>query len=147
MAAGMSIRETDYPAFAEAFSQVVTDLVSPDQLQACVMTDGPLAPQDFSLSFADQIRLSGPWGQQFPEPLFDGEFELIQQRIVGEKHLKLMVKEPASGIMLDAIAFFIDLERWPDPNLTRVRLVYKLEVNEFRGQRNLQLLVDYIEPL
>ncbi|WP_428981113.1 single-stranded-DNA-specific exonuclease RecJ [Marinomonas phaeophyticola] len=146
MAAGMSIQEEDYSRFSKAFDEVVTELVSEDQLEARIVTDGHLSPEDFSLSFAELIRNSGPWGQNFPEPIFDGEFEILQQRIVGEKHLKLLVKEPQSDLLLDAIAFFTDLDEWPN-SAQRARLVYKLEINEFRGQRNLQLLVDYIEAI
>ncbi|RNF50431.1 single-stranded-DNA-specific exonuclease RecJ [Marinomonas hwangdonensis] len=146
MAAGMSIKESHYDAFRLAFDAIITEWVTPEQLEATLLTDGPLASEDFSLSFAEQVRLSGPWGQMFPEPCFDGVFDILQQRIVGEKHLKLMVREPSSGLMLDAISFFVDLEKWPDQTANQVRLVYKLDVNEFRGQRNLQLLVDYLEP-
>ncbi|WP_191601316.1 single-stranded-DNA-specific exonuclease RecJ [Marinomonas algicola] len=146
MAAGMSIKEDDYPRFSKAFNDVVTERVSEDLLEARIVTDGHLAPEDFSLSFAELIRRSGPWGQNFPEPVFDGEFDILQQRIVGEKHLKLLIKEPKSELLLDAIAFFIDLQEWPN-TAHRARLVYKLEINEFRGQRNLQLLVDYIEAI
>lgn len=146
MAAGMSIREADYPAFAQAFDEIITEWVTPDQLEASLYTDGELAAEDFSLEFAEQLRLAGPWGQAFPEPCFDGEFELLQQRIVGQKHLKLTLREPKSGLLIDGIHFFVDLEKWPN-NANRARLVYKLDVNEFRGQRNLQLLVDYIDPI
>ncbi len=146
MAAGMSIQEKDYERFSRVFNDVVTESVSEDQLQARIMTDGELSSEDFSLSFADLIRQSGPWGQHFPEPVFEGVFDVIQQRIVGEKHLKLLVKEARSDLLLDAIAFFIDLDVWPN-NAQKVQIVYKLEINEFRGQRNLQLLVDYIEVI
>lgn len=146
MAAGMSIKESDYEAFATAFNDIITEWVTADQLEASLYTDGPLAPEDFSLEFAEQLRLAGPWGQAFPEPCFDGEFEVLQQRIVGQKHLKLTLKEPRSGLLVDAIHFFVDLNTWPN-KAQWARLVYKLDVNEFRGQRNLQLLVDYIEPI
>lgn len=146
MAAGMSIKEADYPAFADAFNQIIQEWVTPEQLEATLYTDGPLAPEDFSLEFAEQLRVAGPWGQGFPEPCFDGEFELLQQRIVGEKHLKLTLREPHSGLIVDAIHFFVDLAKWPN-NSTRAKLVYKLDINEFRGQRNLQLLVDHIEAI
>jgi len=145
MAAGMSIKESHYDAFRLAFDAIISDWVTPEQLEATVWTDGPLAPEDFSLSFAEQVRLSGPWGQAFPEPCFDGVFEVLQQRLVGEKHLKLMVREPQSGLLLDAICFFVDLEKWPNESCTKIRLVYKLDINEFRGQKNLQLMVDYLE--
>ncbi|RCW95954.1 single-stranded-DNA-specific exonuclease RecJ [Marinomonas foliarum] len=146
MAAGMSIKESHYEAFQLAFDAIITEWVTPEQLEATLLTDGQLAPEDFSLSFAEQVRLSGPWGQMFPEPCFDGVFDILQQRIVGEKHLKLMVREPSSGLLLDGISFFVDLDQWPNDKATQARLVYKLDVNEFRGQRNLQLLVDYLEP-
>ncbi len=146
MAAGMSIREADYAEFAKAFDEIITDWVTPEQLEATLYTDGPLLPQDFSLEFAEQLHRAGPWGQAFPEPCFDGEFELLQQRIVGQKHLKLTLREPSSGLLVDGIHFFVDLSLWPN-TASRARLVYKLDVNEFRGQRNLQLMVDYIEPI
>ncbi|MBR7889099.1 single-stranded-DNA-specific exonuclease RecJ [Marinomonas sp. A79] len=147
MAAGMSIKESHYDAFRLAFDAIITEWVTPEQLEATLLTDGPLAPEDFSLSFAEQVRLSGPWGQMFPEPSFDGVFDILQQRIVGEKHLKLMVREPSSGLLLDGICFFVDLDKWPNHNASQARLVYKLDVNEFRGQRNLQLMVDYLEAV
>ncbi len=147
MAAGMTIRESHYEAFRLAFDAIITEWVTPEQLEARILTDGPLAAEDFSLSFAEQVRLSGPWGQAFPEPIFDGVFDVLQQRLVGEKHLKLMVREPSSGLLLDAISFFVDLAKWPNDKAEKVRLVYKLDINEFRGQRNLQLLVDYLEPV
>jgi len=146
MAAGMSIKESHYEAFRLAFDVIISEWVTPEQLEAVSWTDGPLAPEDFSLSFAEQVRLSGPWGQAFPEPSFDGVFDILQQRLVGEKHLKLMVREPNSGLLLDAIRFFVDLEQWPNEQCKQAHLVYKLDINEFRGQRNLQLLVDHIEP-
>lgn len=147
MAAGMTIRESHYDAFRLAFDSIITEWVTPEQLEARVLTDGPLAAEDFSLSFAEQVRLSGPWGQSFPEPIFDGVFDVLQQRLVGEKHLKLMVREPSSGLLLDGISFFVDLSKWPNDEVEKVRLVYKLDINEFRGQRNLQLIVDYLEPI
>ncbi|MGB0941321.1 MAG: single-stranded-DNA-specific exonuclease RecJ [Marinomonas sp.] len=146
MAAGMSIKEKHYTEFAQAFDTVVTELVSPSDLEDCLLTDGALRAEDFSLSFAEMIRQCGPWGQMFPEPVFDGVFDVIQQRIVGQKHLKLLLREPNEGLLLDAIAFFIDLTLWPN-NAEQARVVFKLDINEFRGQRNIQLLVDYIEAV
>ncbi len=144
MAAGMTIKEADYLPFSKAFDEVVTALISEDDLQDYLLTDGELEAQDFSLSFADKIQQSGPWGQHFPEPVFEGEFDIIQQRIVGEKHLKLLLREPHEGMLLDGIAFFIDLTLWPN-KAEKAKVVFKVDINEFRGQKNLQLLVDYIE--
>jgi len=93
-----------------------------------------------TLSFAELLRDSGPWGQQFPEPLFDDEFILVQQKIVGEKHLKLVVEK--QNQVFDAIAFNIDVKAWPNPRAKHIRLVYRLDVNEFRGKRTVQLMVD-----
>jgi len=146
MAAGMSIKAEHYETFTKAFDQIIEEWVTPEQLEATVYTDGELAPEDFSLEFAEQLRVAGPWGQAFPEPCFDGTFEVLQQRIVGEKHLKLTLREPNSGMLIDGIHFFCDLSVWPN-QAQRARLVYKLDINEFRGQRNLQLMVDHILPM
>lgn len=146
MAAGMSIKAQHYDEFSKAFDSIIEEWVTPEQLEATIYTDGALAPEDFSLEFAEQLRVAGPWGQAFPEPSFDGEFELLQQRIVGEKHLKLTLRDPQTGLLVDGIHFFCDLSVWPN-SAALAKLVYKLDINEFRGQRNLQLLVDYIEPI
>ncbi len=146
MAAGMSLQRAHYPQFAKAFDQEVRRQLSEDDLQAVLLSDGELAPDDFELSLATLLREAGPWGQHFPEPLFDGEFYLVQQRIVGEKHLKMVVSQDATGRQaLDAIAFNIDVKLWPDHQAEKVRLVYKLDVNEFRGRQSVQLLVEYLE--
>ncbi|TPE50903.1 single-stranded-DNA-specific exonuclease RecJ [Maribrevibacterium harenarium] len=145
MAAGMSIREQDYESFSRAFDEIITEWATPELLQATILTDGPLVAQDFSLNFAQQLQQAGPWGQAFPEPCFDGVFNVLQQRIVGEKHLKLVLQEPNAGLVLDGIHFFVDLDHWPN-SCDKVRAVYKLDINEFRGQRNLQLIIDHIEP-
>lgn len=148
MAAGMSLQKQHYPEFSEAFDNEVRRQLSPDDLQAVVFSDGDLAAEDFSLLTAEALRDAGPWGQHFPEPLFDGEFWLQQQRIVGEKHLKMVVSIDHNGQHIsDAIAFNIDPTEWPNNTVKKVRLAYKLDINEFRGRRSLQLLVDYIEAL
>ncbi|MGL5498440.1 MAG: single-stranded-DNA-specific exonuclease RecJ, partial [Aeromonas sobria] len=113
-------------------------------LTGVLLTDGELLPDELNLELAELIRASGPWGQAFPEPLFDGEFVLVQQRLVGDKHLKLMLTTD-SGYAVDAIAFGVDLKRWPDASVKRVRLVYRLDVNEWRGNRSVQLLVEHLE--
>lgn len=148
MAAGMSLSRANFPAFSEAFDEEVRRQLTETDLHAVVVSDGELTAQDLSLSLAMQLRDAGPWGQHFPEPVFDGEFLLIQQRKVGEKHLKMTLALDNQGQQLvDAIAFNIDTSIWPNPQIQRVRLAYKLDVNEFRGNTNLQLLVDYLEPL
>ena len=93
---------------------------------------------------AEMFRNAGPWGHQFSEPLFDNEFKIIQQRIVGKKHLKLVLMEIKTGLAIDAIYFNIDENIWPNESIEHVRVIYKLDVNEFRGKRSLQLMVEHI---
>ncbi len=90
----------------------------------------------------------GPWGQNFPEPVFDGEFYLVQQRIVGAKHLKLTLSpERYSSAVIDAIAFNVDLSVWPNDSIQKVKVAYRLDENIFRERSNLQLMIEYIEPV
>ncbi|MEM7692565.1 MAG: single-stranded-DNA-specific exonuclease RecJ, partial [Pseudomonadota bacterium] len=96
---------------------------------------------------ARQLREGGPWGQEFSEPLFVGEFELIDHRLVGERHLKLNVRHPDTPRTLDAIAFSVDTQQWPRSDVKGVRMVYHLDVNQFRGVERLQLIAEYLEPL
>ncbi|MGV8838520.1 single-stranded-DNA-specific exonuclease RecJ, partial [Cellvibrio sp.] len=146
MAAGMSLTRANFPAFAQAFDDEVRRQLTTDDLRAVVVSDGELAVQDFSLHIATQLREAGPWGQHFPEPVFDGEFYLVQQKLVGEKHLKMTLAHDAQGQQLiDAIAFNIDPTRWPNSQAKKVRVAYKLDINEFRGNTTVQLLVDYLE--
>jgi single-stranded-DNA-specific exonuclease len=147
MAAGMSLLQQDFAEFSRAFDDEVRRQLTQDDLSALVMTDGELALQDFTLDLATQLREAGPWGQHFPEPVFDGEFFIVQQKLVGEKHLKLVLALDANKQQIvDAIAFNVDLAVWPT-SVAKLRAAYKLDVNEFRGNRTLQLMLDYIEPL
>ncbi|AWR58989.1 single-stranded-DNA-specific exonuclease RecJ [Proteus mirabilis] len=146
MAAGLSLEEDKFPLFQRHFSALMAELVSAEQLQGVILTDGELSDSQLSLPIAEMLREAGPWGQAFPEPLFDGKFTLLQQRIVGSKHLKMMLQPINSHVMIDAIAFNVDVNIWPDNSIKTVELAYRLDVNEFRGQRNAQLLVEYIWP-
>lgn len=146
MAAGLTLRKTDYPRFAEAFAEVVRQSLGSEAGQACLLTDGALQPGELNLETAELIRRYGPWGQGFLEPCFDGVFEVHDQRLVGERHLKMLLAVPGSRDVLDAIAFNVDLKQWPDKGVEYLKLVYRLDVNEFRGRRNLQLMVDHLEP-
>lgn len=147
MAAGLSIQESHFDDFRQIFNQTVSELLAEDQLQGTIWTDGELNANLLNLATAEILRQGGPWGQAFPEPLFDGEFKILQQRLVGEKHLKMMVEPKLGGPLLDAIAFNVDTRYYPDLSVKTARFVYKLDINEFRGNRDVQLLVDYIEPL
>ena len=147
MAAGMTIAADQLALFQQAFDAEVRRQLSADDLQHSVLTDGALTGSELTMEMAELLREAGPWGHQFPEPLFDGEFSLLQQRIVGQRHLKLVLMEPDSGIAIDAIHFNCDTSIWPDEAVQRVRAVYRLDVNEFRGQRSLQLMIDHLLPL
>ncbi|MBL1274734.1 MAG: single-stranded-DNA-specific exonuclease RecJ, partial [Ectothiorhodospiraceae bacterium] len=95
---------------------------------------------------ADTLRAAGPWGQGFPEPVFDGVFELVSKRIVGEKHLKLVLRQTGSEQSIDAIAFNTVDDDWP-VKVAQVELAYRLDVNEFNGKRSAQLMVEHIVPV
>jgi single-stranded-DNA-specific exonuclease len=147
MAAGMTLATDSFAAFSAAFDEQVRLQLDAAALTRRLLTDGALRAADMSVELAEVLREGGPWGQLFPEPLFDGEFGLLQQRIVGQRHLKLVLMEPGSGLAIDAIWFNIDTALWPDTSVQRVRVVYRLDVNEFRGQRNLQLMVEHLEAI
>ncbi len=143
MAAGLTLAERDLSVFQAIFDAEVSRHLSTEDLQGVIYSDGELAADDFTLETAELLRSSGPWGQQFPEPLFDGEFEVISQRIVGGKHLKLNVRHAANSAAIDAMAF--NQGAAGEFTGARVRMAYRLDVNEFRGLRHLQLVVDYLE--
>lgn len=145
MAAGLSIQESQLDAFQQAFDQVLSQHLTQDVLTQITLTDGELPPECFSIDFCQQLTQAGPWGQGFAEPTFDGTFELINQRLVGAKHLK-MVLANTQGELFDAIHFNVDLTEWPNPHCQKVRLVYQLDINEFRGNISVQLLVRELEP-
>jgi single-stranded-DNA-specific exonuclease len=144
MAAGLTIHEDDLELFKKAFASEVGNQLSEADLQQEVLTDGSLNAADMTIELAELLRDSGPWGHQFPEPLFEGEFALLQQRVVGQRHLKMVLMEIDSGLALDAIHFNSDMGLWPNESVTRVRVLYRLDVNEFRGKRSVQLLVQHL---
>lgn len=146
MAAGLSLTEDKLAEFEQAFQQQVAELISEDDLQARLVTDGSLDAHQLSMHTAELLRDAGPWGQQFPEPCFQGDFRIVQQRIVGEKHLKLVLApQNQPEIAIDAIWFNIDTARWPNPEAQTVQCVYRLDINEFRGVESLQLMVQHLQ--
>ncbi len=146
MAAGLSLEEAKFDDFRQRFGELVGEWLDPAMLEGVIWSDGELAMQELSLTTAELLREGGPWGQAFPEPTFDGKFRILQQRLVGEKHLKLMVEPLGGGPLLDGIAFNVDTTLWPDSSVREVELAYKLDVNEFRGNRNVQLLIQHLWP-
>lgn len=149
MAAGLSIREEHFADFQHIFNQTVADWLDEEHLQGVIWTDGELNSNEFNLETAELIKSVGTWGQGFPEPCFDGEFKILDQRAIGQNknHLKMLLEPKQGGVLLDAIAFNINTRLYPDLSIKQARLAYKLDINEFRGNRSLQLLVDYIEPI
>jgi single-stranded-DNA-specific exonuclease len=146
MAAGLSLRLADLSVFAGLFNEAVGKRLNGFNKEPAVHTDGALDPADLQLELSEVLRQAGPWGQGFPEPLFDGEFEVVQARVLGARHLKLLLRPPGHERVLDAIAFFVDApERWLGSR--RVRAAYRLEVNDYRNQRALQLNIEYLESL
>jgi single-stranded-DNA-specific exonuclease len=146
MAAGLTIARADFATFARAFDAEVTRMLLPGALSPVLFTDGELPLAQLDLALAAQLRESVPWGQAFPAPVFNGEFEVLEQRIVGEKHLKLVLSSAqASGKVIDAIHFNADTALWPNAS-RRVRAACRVDVNEYRGVRTPQLIVEWIEP-
>jgi len=143
MAAGLTIFERDYPAFKQAFDAEVRRQLTIDDLQAEILTDGELSEADLTLEMAFMLRDGGPWGQHFPEPLFDGDFEVVSRRVVGEKHLKMVLRK--GSVSVDAIAFNVDEALLLNQSLQSIRCAYQLDVNEWRGNQTVQLLVNTLE--
>ena len=146
MAAGLSLPAEHFETFAKAFDEEVRRQLCEDDLTGRLLSDGVLSIDEFNLPLARELRNAGPWGQHFPEPLFHGAFQLVQQRIVGERHLKVVLKSECGSLQLDGIAFGVDREVWPNPTVRWVELAYKLDVNEFRGQESVQLLISHLAP-
>lgn len=141
MAAGLSIRASMLDGFRKAFIAEVNKHLDSSQCEGELLTDGPLQPNEFSIDTAQLIHQAGPWGQQFAEPVFNNVFELLDQRIVGQNHLKMTLVPKEGGQTIDAIAFNVDLKSWPNHRARYVHAAYKLDINFFQGRTKLQLLI------
>jgi single-stranded-DNA-specific exonuclease len=144
MAAGLSMLQHNFAEFQQVFSQTAEQWLNVDTLQGKLYSDGCLPANEMTLSFAELLRSSGPWGQSFAEPLFDDTFKLINQRIVGAKHLKIVVEK--NHQLFDGIAFNVDLSQWPNNQVGEVELAYRLDINEFRGKQSVQLMIESLTP-
>ncbi|TQV76813.1 single-stranded-DNA-specific exonuclease RecJ [Aliikangiella marina] len=142
MAAGLSIKQKDFQVFAERLNWAVEKILAGNSISDEVLTDGHLDNELFSLSFAAQLKQLGPWGQGFPEPTFDNVFKVANCRLLGEAHLKLVLVK--DEVAVDAIYF-----RCPENQQAQVGdtvvAVYKMDINEFRGETNLQLMIEQLE--
>jgi len=145
MAAGLSLRASKLEAFRRAFDEEVRARLDASDLENLILTDGELKGDELSVELAECLRTAGPWGQAFPEPLFEGEFRVDHHRVVGGSHLKMRLVPATGKHPLDAIAFRTTEEALEGSE--RVRAVYALEVNDFRNRRSLQLRIEYLEPI
>ncbi len=145
MAAGLSLQQERLAEFNDAFVSAVDAQLSEDQLKHCIYSDGELTSSELNLEAAMALRDGGPWGQAFPEPQFDGMFNVMEQRLVGDKHLKLTLAK--DGKLFDAIAFFVDTNVWPNHRCQQVNVAYRVDVNEYKDRRNVQLILDYLEAM
>lgn len=145
MAAGLSLHSDNLAAFSSAFDEEVRRWLSVEDTVGVLYSDGPLERNELSLETARMLREGGPWGQAFPEPLFDGEFEVRDVRVLGERHLKLQVHS-SDGVPCEAIAFrhFDDDDAPRVERQARIELAYRLDVNQFNGSEKMQLVVEYL---
>ncbi|WP_246296967.1 hypothetical protein [Allochromatium humboldtianum] len=145
MAAGLTLRAEVLDRFREAFAEAVRTQIGDRPPIREIRSDGALPIELLTQETAEALRFAGPWGKDFPEPRFDGEFEVLEARLVGadQRHLKLKVAPPR-GPTVEAIGFGLG-ERLAEAQGT-VRLAYRLDINSFRGRQSLQLMVDHLEP-
>ena len=146
MAAGLSLREKNLVPFEQAFDREIRSQVGTNDLNGGLDSDGELAAGEISFKLANEIIAAGPWGQGFPEPQFDGNFDLVESKIVAGKHLKLRLRAGSGGKSIGAIAFNHSEPAWLEKP-KKVRAVYRLGVNDFFGKQQLQLMVKGIEAI
>ncbi len=144
MAAGLSLPRAHFETFRTAFAEEVARHLGADDLTGKVLTDGELLAEDMTMELAQSLRAAGPWGQGFPEPLFDGLFEVLGSRIVGEKHLRLTLRQP-QGRSIEAIAF--NRAALQPSAGSQVKAVYRLDINSYQGSQTLQLVIEYLAPV
>lgn len=144
MAAGLTLKLSNYARFAEAFDAVVRERIAAEALQPVLASDGELSPGEFSLDLARQLRVAGPWGQGFPAPLFDNVFECLDCRAMGGAgdHRRMRLRDPRDGREHEAVWFNAD--RGPAIGFP-LRLAFELMVNDWRGCESLRLLVRHWE--
>ncbi len=145
MAAGLTVPLRKLAQFRKVYEAAVHASLSQEQLSGQLYTDGELGYADVNLEIAQLLRYAGPWGQAFPEPLFDGIFKIIDQRLIGGKHLKLQVKMAEGIHSLEAIAFNVGHFEW-HRGVKEIHIVYRLDINEYRGSLNPQLVVTHLQP-
>ena len=141
MAAGLSLEESGYAVFAQAFDEEISRHLTQDDLAGVVFSDGELSGRELSLETAQLLRDASPWGQGFPEPVFEGNFDVLSHRVVGQRHMKMMLRPLGGENEIDAIAF--NTPELPEP-CRQLHMAYRLDVNEYRGRVTVQLIIEYI---
>ncbi|MBE8215656.1 MAG: single-stranded-DNA-specific exonuclease RecJ [Endozoicomonadaceae bacterium] len=142
MAAGLSLLEQDFEKFQNVFEKIANRQLSEEQLQSIIWSDGTLSDADLNLKTAELLAHSGPWGQNFPEPIFDGIFHIIDQHLMKDTHLKLRVSSNADASQIfTAICFNVDRKIWPNDAIKKVHLVYQLNINIFHNKKSINLMI------
>lgn len=144
MAAGLTLEASRLDEFTQAICKIVEKNANKETFQEIYYSDGELDKADFDLKKADELRFAAPWGQHFPAPVFDNHFVIVNKKLLKEKHYKLILRpvSPEGDFRtVSAIAFNVDIENWPEEG-SEVHLLYRLEINEFRGDKSLQLMVE-----
>lgn len=145
MAAGLTLRQESLPVFRQAVEAAVNEVATAALFQPTIETDGELQESEINLAVAEEVRFAFPWGTGFDVPTFDGEFEVLSHRVVGEKHLKLTLGLPHRSGVVDAICFSPP-EAYLSGDFNRIYGVYRLEVNEWQNRRSVQLLFEHLQP-
>ncbi|NUF28495.1 single-stranded-DNA-specific exonuclease RecJ [Gilliamella sp. ESL0254] len=147
MAVGLTIREEDLERFKISIEALLDTRLKPDLLKQVIETDGEIDSQDFTYAIAKQVKESGPWGEGFCAPIFDGEFIIHQQRLLADKHLKLVLEPQNGGPLIEGICFNVNRQQWPDQSIKNVKIIYHLDVDEFRGNQALNLVIKHLWPI
>ena len=145
MAAGLSLHKDKFEEFRSAFDDAVQQVLGDSIMEDVVETDGALMPQEYQLASAELLSSAGPFGQGFAEPAFDDEFKVLNQRIVGENHLKLTLEKAGCPTPISAIAFRVDPAQWSQP-VSNIRAVFRPDINDYY-QKELQLIITHLEPV
>jgi single-stranded-DNA-specific exonuclease len=143
MAAGLSLQKNRFDEFRSAISEAASLQLSPELLRSQLLTDGELGISDFTRELAETLRLAGPWGQGFSEPVFDNVFTVAQWRALGERHLKMTLLPEQGGSPISAIHFGGYTGEAPP---ARIHAAYQLDLDDYRGRNDVQLLIRHWQP-
>lgn len=146
MAAGLSIKKSNFDEFKQLFTSEVNKFLDIENIKGVYHTDGSLEHSDFNLNLVTLIKNSEVWGQQFPEPSFCNEFKVLDQRYLAGSHIAFKLNYN-NLISVDAIIFNCQENPWFNKNLNFIKVIYKLDINEYNNNKKIQLLIDYLEEI